>query len=164
MGVGCRGSSSTFSLSLFLHPPPQLLRSSLSPFYHRCFLSFTLGPSLSPLPSPLIYEWMEKGMRGLKRERERKRENEKERGWDCMFEINHPPRRRRAATCAPTILLKHNVTRNDVKIWRGLGITRAPACIRSGPLSFLPPRLSPFFSPSRLLLSGINSGSFAGRD
>lgn len=61
-----------------------------------------------------------------------------------MFEINHPPRRQRVATCAPTILLKHNVTRNDVKIWRGLGITRAPACIR-GPLSFSPassPRLA----------------------
>lgn len=72
-----------------------------------------------------------------------------------MFEINHPPRRRRAATCAPTILLKHNVTRNDVKIWRGLGITRAPACIRNADHSlFFIPHPSPSLS---LLLSARTS-------
>lgn len=74
-----------------------------------------------------------------------------------MFEINHPPRRRRAATCAPTILLKHNVTRNDVKIWRGLGITRAPACIRDHSLSLFyssPPLLPLTFFPHTSPLIG----------
>lgn len=147
------------------------LSPSTPPFTPLVFppplLSLFLLHPLTVATASAVGVWKVRGQNGRKRKREREREGQREKGggWDCVFEINHPPRRRRAATCAPTILLKHNVTRNDVKIWRGLGITRTPACIRDADHSlFHPPRPFSFFPPPCLLLSGMNSGSFAGRD
>ena len=144
-------SLSPLSLSLSLSPSnPYPLEPPSIPLFLFFFLSpllpifLSLFRSSSPSSPPFLTE----PKREREREREGGRESEGGPGWDCVFEINHPPRRRgAAATCAPTILLKHNVTRNDVKIWRGLGITRTPACIREPPTTFIP-----FPLPARALI------------
>lgn len=152
-----------FSLSLTripLNRLPSTVSLFLFFFLSPPSLFFSLFRSSSPSSPPFLTEprsTKRERVRGGGRERERRRERESEGGpgWDCVFEINHPPRRRgAAATCAPTILLKHNVTRNDVKIWRGLGITRTPACIREPPTTFIP-----FPLPARSYRQWILAGS-----